>query len=194
MSEITLILERLDGGEAGALDELIPLVYEELRRQARLIMSSAGAAAAGHTLQPTAVVHEAYAKLVGGSGGVAWRTSRHFFNAAAEVMRQILVDHARAKGRQKRGGGWRRVDVDRANATEAPATVSPDEDWECLDGALTSLRLRDDRRYRVVMLRFFAGLADQEVAACLGVCEKTVRRDWKAAKLFLLAQMDGDAA
>ena len=184
-SAVTLLLERVNGGDGSALNELIPLVYQELRRRAGAYMS---AARAGHTLQPTALVHEAFAKLVA-SGSTRWQTSRHFFHAAAEVMRQVLVDHARATGARKRGGGMRRVGLEDADLPAADAeTIEPD--WEALDAALGELKKLDERRYRVVMLRYFAGLTDRQIAESLDVSEKTVRRDWATSKTFLKAKMD----
>jgi len=184
---VTQILNRVNQGEQEAYRELISLVYEELRRKAWQIMSPA---AAGQTLQPTALVHEAFAKLVGSGAERNWQTSRHFFNAAAEVMRQVLLDHAKAKRRQKRGGGVRHVDL---QDIDVPLTCEDgaNYDWEGLETALHQLKDRDTRRYQVVMLRFFAGLSDGEIASCLEVSEKTVQRDWKAARLFLMAEIDG---
>jgi RNA polymerase sigma factor (TIGR02999 family) len=184
MSQITLILERLNRGENEAFEDLVPLVYQELRRRAYRRLGSAQAARDGHTLQPTALVHEAYLKLAGGNAS-AWQDSRHFYNAAAEVMKQIVLNHARAGAAQKRGGGRQRVELEGVEAV----VPSEQTDWEALDRALAELRALDERRYQVVMLRYFAGLTDAQVAAALGVSEKTVERDWKAAKLFLRGTM-----
>ena len=193
MADLTLILDRANRGDESAMAELVPLVYDELRRRAALCMSNQPP---GHTLQATALVHEAFAKMVGGGngdGGAAhWQTRRHFFNAAAEVMRQILVDHARRKSARKRGGGGpdaagKRLDLD---DVDIAVEDGPDAgDWEALDAALNSLRTMDQRRHQVVMLRYFAGLNDEEIARCLGVSTATVRRDWQTARVFLRAQM-----
>jgi RNA polymerase sigma factor (TIGR02999 family) len=187
MSEVTGILDRLREGDSAAFEELVPLVYQELRLKARQYLARQPA---NHTLQPTALVHEAFLKLVGRDSD--WRSRRHFYNAAAEVMRQILVSHARAKTARKRGGGLagaaarrQRMDLDQI---PAPGAVE-DLDCEALDRALTELRQRDERRYRVVMLRYFAGLSDAEVARALELSEKTVERDWSTAKAFLRARM-----
>ncbi len=180
MSEITVILERLNRGEREAFDELVPLVYHELRRRA-----SGGGASADHTLGPTSLVHEAFVKLLSGQQ-ITWQDSRHFYNAAAEVMRQIVLNHARSNAAQKRGGGRKRVQLD---GVEPPVATAEELDYEALDAALTELRQMDQRRHEVVMLRYFAGLSDAKIAQCLDVSEKTVERDWAAAKAFLRASM-----
>jgi RNA polymerase sigma factor (TIGR02999 family) len=189
-SPVTEVLERIDRGDRAAVNDLIPLVYQELRERAAACMS---ASPPGHTLQPTALVHEAFAKIVSSRGPARWQTSRHFFHGAAEVMRQILVDHARAKSAQKRGGGRRHVELEGADVDAAAAAgtcqARDDPDWEALDRALVELRGLDERRYRVVMLRYFAGLSEREVADALDVSEKTVRRDWNTARTFLQAAM-----
>jgi RNA polymerase sigma factor (TIGR02999 family) len=167
------------------MDELMPLVYQELRRKAAWHMAKERA---GHTLQTTAVVHEAFARMVGNIEAVPWESSRHFYNIAAEVMRQLLVDHARRRGAEKRGGKLQRVDLDKVDVAFSP----DDTDWLSLDQALDSLKREDDRRYQVVMLRYFAGLPEEQIAKQLGVSEKTVQRDWKVARMFLLAQLEGD--
>jgi RNA polymerase sigma factor (TIGR02999 family) len=169
------------------MDELIPLVYDELRHKARLYMARERV---GHTLQATAVVHEAFARMLGGSpNGASWESSRHFFNAAAEVMRQLLVDHARRRGAEKRGGGLQRIELEGVDL-EVPGD---DIDWAGLDEALAELKKRDERRYQVVMLRYFAGLPEHDVAKCLDISEKTVQRDWKVSRMFLLAHLQGEA-
>ena len=184
---MTVILERINRGDARAMDELVPLVYDELRHKARLYMARERV---GHTLQATAVVHEAFARMLGGSpADASWESSRHFYNAAAEVMRQLLVDHARRRGAEKRGGGLQRVDLAGIDV-EAPLD---NVDWEGLDAALAELKKRDERRYQVVMLRYFAGLPEHDVAKCLDISEKTVQRDWKVSRMFLLAQLQGEA-
>jgi RNA polymerase sigma factor (TIGR02999 family) len=186
VSQITEILERVNDGDAAAFDDLVPLVYQELRRRAYRRLS---AVKDGHTLQPTALVHEAYLKLAGGRP-IAWQGSRHFYNAAAEVMKQIVLNHARASAAQKRGGHHNRVDL---AGVDAVVESAGETDWDALDRALTELRAMGERRYQVVMLRYFAGLTDAQVAASLGVSEKTVERDWAAAKVFLRATLDATA-
>ncbi len=190
MSDVTLILERINGGDAAAMHQLIPLVYRELRERAAAYMARERT---DHTLQATALVHEAFAKLVSGGGvgadrRVPWESSRHFYNAAAEAMRQLLVDHARRHGAEKRGGGLARVELEGLDVV-APATGV---DWRALDVALIELKKQDERRYQVVMLRYFAGLAEHDVAKVLGISEKTVQRDWKVSRMFLLAQLTGE--
>jgi RNA polymerase sigma factor (TIGR02999 family) len=179
------ILDRVNRGEAGAYEELIPLVYDELRRRARACLTRRPD---GCTLQPTILVHEAYLKLWGRNQGSAeWQSSRHFYNAAAEVMRQIMVNYARRKSALKRGGAGRRIALE---GVEPITTAAPDDpDWESLDKALAELKELSERRYRVVMLRYFAGLTDAQVAATLAVSEKTVERDWATAKAFLRSKM-----
>jgi RNA polymerase sigma factor (TIGR02999 family) len=197
MSQITLILERLNRGEGEAYHELVPLVYAELRRRAaqRLWAGRAEGRGHGHTLQATALVHEVFLRLLPGTpegpprdGGAlaAWQGSRHFYNAAAEVMKQIVLNHAREQAALKRGGALRRVDL---AGVEPPVPATPDDpgDWEALDQGLAELKAIDQRRYQVVMLRYFAGLTDAQVAQAVGMSEKTVERDWAAARAFLRA-------
>ena len=174
------------GGEGDAYRALVPLVYDQLRRRARRYL----AGRSGHTLEPTALVHEAFLKLAGGESGPRWSTDRHFYQAASEAMRQVLMDHAKSRGRAKRGGALRRVDLDRLDLA-APDAAGDSFDWPGLDEALRALEAEDERAYRVVMLRFFGGRSEAEVAALLGMSGRSVQREWKAAKLFLLAHLDG---
>jgi len=183
-SEVTVVLRRISDGDGRAVHELMPLVYEELRRQAGRQMSGEGRE---HTLQATALVHEVYMKLLG-QGAMQFESRRHFFNAAAEAMRCLLVDHARRRNAQKRGGNLARVDGERMADVACDLTADP-TDWESLDLALGELKEIDERRYRVVMLRFFAGLTDAQVAQTLDLAEKTVERDWRAARIFLLGRV-----
>ena len=180
MSDVTVILERLNQGDSSAMQELVPLVYQELRGRALWCADPNG-----QTLQPTALVHEAFIRLLG-DGSTAWKGSQHFYNAAAEVMRQIVLNHVRSKGTLKRGGDRQRVKLHDLPAARAPDN---DVDWEALDMALQELKQMDARRYQVVMLRYFGDMTDAEVAATLNVAEKTVERDWKAAKVFLCGKM-----
>jgi RNA polymerase sigma factor (TIGR02999 family) len=187
MPEITRVLERLNRGEEHAFDELVPLVYEELRRRATRRMGPGR-----NTLEATALVHEAFIRLLSARSS-DWKGSRHFYNAAAQIMRQVLLNHARGKDAQKRGGGRKRVELDdvpgETGAATAGAVAGDDVDHAALDAALSELREMDERRYQVVMLRYFAALTDAQVAVALGVSEKTVERDWNTAKAFLKAKM-----
>jgi len=175
-------------GESAAAGELLPLVYELLRRRAGQLLA---AERPDHTLTPTALVHEAYLRVADRRSGFDGR--RHFYNAAAQAMRRILVENARARRRVKRGGGAGRADDVTLDSLEAQHAVTSDGiDWLALDEALDALRERDPRRHQVVMLRFFAGLGEAEVAELLGVDVRTVRRDWATAKLWLCAHLSGD--
>ena len=157
-------------------------VYEELRRLARSLMAKTPP---GNTLQPTALVHEAYLRLVG-QEDPGWDCRGHFFAAAAQAMRQILVDQARRKAAAKHGGGQQRVDVDNLDLP----IESPSEDMLALDEALHRLREQDPRKADVVMLRYFAGLTIAETARVLGISDKTVERDWRFARAVLYRQLD----
>lgn len=178
--DVTVLLKRLEDGEIHAADELMPLVYQELRSRAGRLM---GGERSNHTLQRTALVHEAFMRLV--RPGASFQSRLHFFNAAALAMRRILVDHAEQRRAQKRGGGAKHVSLDDIDVgDEAPAV-----DILALDEALTRLAERSPRQAQVVNLRFFAGLKDAEIAELLGVVEKTVRRDWATARLWLFDEM-----
>jgi RNA polymerase sigma factor (TIGR02999 family) len=179
--QVTMVLQKLETGDVAAAKELLPLVYDELRSRAGRLMA---AERKDHTLQRTALVHEAYLKLV--RPGVNFQSRLHFFNAAALAMRRILVDHAAAHQAQKRGGGLREVCLD---DVDPAATDSKDVDVLALDEALKQLAERSPRQAEVVNLRFFAGLKDAEIAELLGVAEKTVQRDWATARLWLYDQM-----
>jgi len=177
VSDITRILQSIDGGDAKAADELLPLVYEELRRVAAARMAQE---APGQTLQPTALVHEAWLRL-GGENQPDWQNRGHFFSAASEAMRRILVESARRKLRLKRGGGQERVEW-QESAIQAPAE---EEKLLQVHEALNALAAEDPQKAEIVKLRFFVGLDHEEIAALLGVNEKTVRRHWEVAKLRL---------
>ena len=169
--------------------QLLPLVYDLLRERARGLM---GRETPGHTLSPTALVHEAYLRVADRRDGFEGR--RHFYNAAAEAMRRILVDHARARRSAKRGAGASPAALgadSRAFDPEAPITLDS-LDWLAVDEAMGLLSRQDARRHQVVMLRFFAGLSEPEVAEMLGVDERTVRRDWVSARVWLYSQLSGD--
>ena len=161
--------------------ELFPLVYAELRELARRQM---GAERAGHSLQPTALVHEAWLRL-GGNDAVPWEGRAHFFGSAAESMRRILVDHARSRNAQKRGAHGQRLPLDAVElaAADDPGLVL------ALDEALVRLQAHDERLARVVRLRFWAGLGEKEVAELLAVSERTVRNDWQLARGWLAREL-----
>lgn len=170
-------------GDSRAAHDLIPFVYEELRRLAH---SRLGEQPAGqNTLQATALVHEAYAKLVSGQQE-DWQSRRHFFNAAALAMRQILVDRARRRMAEKHGGARKRVALSDSLVIPASGAHEDEADWIGLDAALARLQVEDAELAEVVNLRFFAGLSVDETAAALGVSDRTVDRRWKLARAWLL--------
>jgi RNA polymerase sigma-70 factor, ECF subfamily len=175
--EITQLLLAWSEGDKQALDRLVPLVYDELRRLAQNYMRKERA---GQTLQTTALIHEAYLRLID-ADRVQWRNRAHFFGIAARLMRQILVARARERGCQKRGGGAERVLLDEAMVIDERV----DEDLVALDEALGELSQFDARMAQVVEMRFFGGLTEEEIAAALDVSTKTVRRDWRLARSWL---------
>jgi len=177
MSDITQLLQASSRGEAHASEELLPLVYNDLRRHAALQMARE---APGQTLQPTALLHEAWLRVIGG-GGRQWQNRAHFFGAAAEAMRRILIENARRKSRIKRGGGLVRVDCDQIEL----AATTPDEKILLIDEALECLTALDPEKARVVVMKFFGGRTNQEVAESLSVTERTVERHWAYAKAWL---------
>ncbi len=178
---VTLVLRKVGEGDPRAASELLPLVYDELRR---LAQSRMGRTPPGNTLQPTALVHEAYLRLVG-CDDPTWNSRGHFFAAAAMAMRQILVEQARRKSSLKRGGEFHRAKED----ADELAIEAPSEDILALDEALKKLEQDDPRKAKIVMLRFFAGLTAEETAASLGVSVPTVERDWRFAKALLYSQL-----
>ena len=182
--EITRLLLAWSEGDGEALDQLAPLVYAELRRLAKSYMRKERA---GHTLQTTALINEAYLRLID-AGQVEWRNRAHFFGVAACAMRQILVAMARERGCQKRGGGARQVSLDEAMVIDA----GPDEDLVALDEALEALAQFDARKAQVVEMRFFGGLTEAEIAATLDVSSETVRRDWRLARSWLRRKLSGE--
>jgi RNA polymerase sigma factor (TIGR02999 family) len=177
VSEIAKVLEGTNGSEQQVAEKLLPLVYGELRQLAAAHLARE---APGHTLQPTALVHEAWLRL-GGNGDHSWQNRAHFFGAAAEAMRQVLVENARRKLRLKRGGGRSPAEL------EESAIAAPAEDEKVLQvhEALEILAKEDREKAHIVKLRFFVGLNYDEIAALLGVNEKTVRRHWEVAKVRL---------
>ena len=182
---VTELLQAWSDGDEGALERLVPLVEAELRRLARGYM---GRDRRGHTLQVTALVNEAFLRLTD-ARRLRWQDRAHFLGISARLMRRVLVDHARARGYQKRGGGAQRVTLTDALV----ASPGPDVDLVALDRALEALAAVDTRKSRVIELRFFGGLSVEETADVLHVSPDTVKRDWRLAKLWLLRELDGDA-
>ena len=184
MPDVTQILAAAQSGDPAAAADLLPLVYDELRRLAAVRI---GAEKPGQTLQPTALVHEAYVRLVGASGGPNWTDRGHFFGAAAEAMRRILVESARRKGRVRHGGRLTRHDVARL---DVPA-VAPDDDVLAVDDALTGLAAEAPDKAELVKLRYFAGLTLEQAAACQGVSLATAKRRWAVARAWLYDALCG---
>ena len=179
--DVTQLLHAWRSGDQAALERLIPLVYNELHRRARRLMSREHA---GHVLQTTALVNEAYLQLIDAQK-VNWQDRAHFFAVSAKLMRQILVHYARSRDSQKRGGNFRQVSLDEASIM----TPRPDADLVELDDALTALAAASPRMAQVVELRFFGGLSLEESAAVLKVSADTVWRDWDLAKSWLYREM-----
>ena len=180
-ADITRLLIDWRGGDEAALEQLIPLVHEELRRLARRHMAHERV---GHTLQATALVNEAFVRLID-VRQVKWQDRTHFFAMSSRLMRRILVDFARSKGYQKRGGGAQKVSFDEALVVAA----KPGHDLVALDDALDALAAFDARKAQVVEMRFFGGLSVEETADALNVSVETVMRDWKLAKAWLLREL-----
>jgi RNA polymerase sigma factor (TIGR02999 family) len=180
-NEITRLLRAWDSGDREALDKLIPVVYGELRRAARQYMARE---APGRTVQPTEVVNEVYLRLAD-LKGVGWKDRTHFFALCSRMMRRILTDFARSRHSRKRGGEAIRVSLEEV----MPMSREMNIDWLALDHALNALAQFDERKCRVVELRFFGGLNFDEAAAVLGVSTLTVKRDWKTAKVWLLREL-----
>ncbi|MEK6703320.1 MAG: sigma-70 family RNA polymerase sigma factor [Planctomycetota bacterium] len=176
-SDVTGLLKRLSDGDSRAVDVLLPVIYDQLRGLAGSFLRRESP---GHTLQTTALVHEAYLKLVG-QDQAKYDGRAHFFAVAAQAMRRILVNHARDGNRLKRGGGMRRVELDES------AIVGPAEDMDlvALDESLVRLAELDERKARTVEMRFFAGMSIEETASALGVAPATVKRDWDFARAWL---------
>ncbi|MDX1500843.1 MAG: ECF-type sigma factor [Thermoanaerobaculia bacterium] len=179
--DITRILEAVTAGQKRATDELLPLVYAELRRMAQARLRREGP---GQTLQPTALVHEVYLRFFRGANP-RWENRRHFFSAAAEAMRRILIERARKRARLKRGGELRRVELDSSTGATEPAP----EELLALDQALGRLESLDARMAEVVKLRYFGGLTVKETARALDVAPRTVNQDWTGARAWLRREM-----
>jgi RNA polymerase sigma factor (TIGR02999 family) len=187
MSDVTQILNAIALGDPHAAEQLLPLVYDELRRLAaqKMIREKSG-----QTLQPTALVHEAYLRLVGKGGEQHWDSRGHFFAAAAEAMRRILVENARRKRSQKQGGGLRRQD-----AEEVPlAAPEPVEDLLALDEALSKLAQKDRLKAELVKLRYFAGMTIEEAAHVLHISTATAKRYWTYTRAWLYQEITGEPA
>jgi RNA polymerase sigma factor (TIGR02999 family) len=182
MNDLTQVLQAIRRGDGRASEELLPLVYNELRQ---LAMARMARETAGQTLQATALVHEAWLRMVG-TGDRTWQNRAHFFGAAAEAMRRILVENARRKSRLKRGGGQQRMDIEELDL----AAATPDEKVLLMDEALEQLQKQDPDKARIVVLKFFGGLTNQEVAENLGITERTVERQWAYAKAWLFEKIE----
>jgi RNA polymerase sigma factor (TIGR02999 family) len=182
--ELFAALQTATRGDSSALDRLFPALYQELKRQAAGYLRGERA---GHTLQPTALAHETYLRLIG-RRDFAWQDRAHFMATAARAMRGILVDHARRRRAQKRGGGREQVPLDATMAIEEQRPVAFDD----LDRALEDLARRSERQAKVVELRYFGGLSAEETAEVLGVSAVTVKRDWATARAWLYRQLSGN--
>jgi RNA polymerase sigma factor (TIGR02999 family) len=187
MSDVTRILSAIEQGDPSASEQLLPLVYDELRSLAAARMA---AEPAGQTLQPTALVHEAYLRLTAGQDAPGWDGRGHFFAAAAEAMRRILIDQARSRQSQKRGGSRKRVELD-ASALLAAQEEGAADDLLALDEALLQLESEDPIKARLVKLRYFAGLSIMDAAAALGISPATAKRHWIYARAWLYGKMRG---
>jgi RNA polymerase sigma factor (TIGR02999 family) len=185
MSEVTQILDRARLGDPKASDELLPLVYEELRMLAARKMAHE---AAGQTLQPTALVHEAWIKLVKPGPG-AWSGRGHFFCAAAEAMRRILIDRARMRKRQRHGHGLQRIDLDRVDI----AATADDDTVLLISDALHKLAIEAPEKAKLIKLRYFAGLSIADAATALGISPATAKRHWAFARAWLFAELSRSA-
>jgi RNA polymerase sigma factor (TIGR02999 family) len=182
MSELTVILNRVEQGDPQAAAELLPLVYQELRKLAAARMANE---AAGHTLQPTALVHEAWLRLAGSDADVQFANRAHFFAAAAEAMRRILIERARRKGAEKRGGNWQRIDLDNVDI----AADADDATLLLVNEALEKLAGEDASAAEIAKLRFFGGLTMEEAGKVLGVTDRTAKRYWAYARAWLFDEI-----
>ena len=181
MNDITVILRAVERGENQAAEDLLPLIYNELRNlaAARMVRESAG-----HTLQPTALVHEAWLRLVG-DGDHSWKDRSYFFAAAAEAMRRILVEHARRKARFKHGGGQQRLNIEDVEIGQS----EPDEKILLVNDALEQLERTQPERARVVVLKYFGGMTNAEVAEIMSISQRSVDRHWECAKVWLFQKL-----
>jgi RNA polymerase sigma factor (TIGR02999 family) len=181
MSEVTVILDAIQKGDPRAAEELLPLVYDELRKLAAFKLAQQPY---DQTLQPTALVHEVYLRLLG-NGSHSWQDRKHFFAAAAEAMRHLLVDRARRKASARHGGGWQRIDLD--NAVIASSTS--DENILLISEALEKLTAHDPLSAELVKLRFFGGLTFPQAAEVMGISERTAQRSWAYARAWLFREI-----
>jgi RNA polymerase sigma factor (TIGR02999 family) len=186
MADVTQVLHAIAQGDPSAASQLLPLVYDELRKLAARRLAHQ---TPGQTLETTALVHEAYLRLVGDPAGQEWDSRGHFFAAAAEAMRRILVENARKKGRRKHGGGLTRIGLDAAEQIAEPALH---EDLLALDEALTKLNSIDPQAAQLVQLRYFGGMSIPDAARSLGVSSRTADRLWAFARAWLLREIGGD--
>ena len=184
MSDVTLILNAVNRGESQALEQLLPLVYDELRKIAAARMARESS---GHTLQPTALVHEAWLRMIKDEDQT-WQNRSFFFHAAAEAMRRILIENARRKGALKYGGGLERLNID---DLELGAAL-PDEKVLMVNAALEQLEQVNPERAKIVVLKYFGGMTNEEVAKTLGIGERTVYRHWVCAKVWLFDKLSED--
>ena len=182
MSDVTRILSQIESGDPSAAEQLLPLVYDELRKLAAARLAHENP---GQTLQATALVHDAYVRLVDVEKVQRWDSRGHFFSAAAEAMRRILIDRAREKGREKRGGKMERVDLD---ALSLATTLTPDQ-FLAVDEAVARLSLDDPTAARLVKLRYFAGLTVDEAGQALGISTTTAYRHWNYARAWLFSEL-----
>lgn len=182
-ANVTQLLRAVASGDRREMDALMSAIYTDLRR---LAMSHMQGERRSHTLQPTALVHEAYLRLIN-QRSTQWQDRVHFFAVASRVIRRILVDHARERGAQKRGGGARRVEMEQADLADSVAGI----DLLALDDALAALADIDARQAQIVELRFFGGLTVDEVAELLGIAPRSVDRDWRCARAWLLCRLEG---
>lgn len=188
MSEFTEVMRAMEAGDPFAVDRILPLVYDELRKLAAVHLAQERP---GQTLQPTALVHEAYLRLTGGSNPEQWASRKHFFAAAAVAIRRILIENARRKGRHKRGGGLARDELD-PDALAAPP--APQEDLLALDDALQKLAAFDPRGAELVQLLYFAGLTLPEAARTLDISPRTASRLWAFARAWLREEIEGNGS
>jgi len=184
MSDITRVLRAIGNGDGQAAEELLPLVYDELRK---LAAARIAYEQPGQTLQATAIVHEAWLRLVS-DGERSWQNRSHFFGAAAEAMRRILIENARRKAALKRGGGQLRMDIAEVELADA----SPDDTILLIDDALKELEIEAPEKARIVVLKFFGGLTNQQIAENLGTTERTIERQWAFAKAWLYAKIKAE--
>ena len=185
MSDVTRILSQIDSGDSKAAEQLLPLVYDELRS---LAASRLRNEKPGQTLQATALVHEAFVRLVGGESVTDWQSRGHFFSAAAEAMRRILINRARDKGRIKRGGQFQKVDLNKIEV----AVDANDENLLAVDEALEQLAFENPSCAEVVKLRFFTGLTIEQTAAAIGISPRTAKRHWAYARAWLFDALQPD--